>query len=84
MILHDNICYNNDPIIKLKHITIQWGFSPVIHGIHPAMSPICAMITATQVCRRTVDLPPMLGPVTIRIPADGFERFMGSVQGSVQ
>ena len=27
------------------------------------------MITATQVCRKTVDLPPMLGPVTIKIPA---------------
>mmetsp|Transcript_50875 Transcript_50875/g.149932 ORF Transcript_50875/g.149932 Transcript_50875/m.149932 type:complete len:302 (-) Transcript_50875:1489-2394(-) len=30
--------------------------------------PSCAMITATQVWRSTVDLPPMFGPVTTRTP----------------
>lgn len=52
-----------EPIrVKMRSI----GFSR--HDVALTRMPSCAMTTAMQVCRNTVDFPPMFGPVTTRTP----------------
>mmetsp|Transcript_47709 Transcript_47709/g.137376 ORF Transcript_47709/g.137376 Transcript_47709/m.137376 type:complete len:248 (+) Transcript_47709:646-1389(+) len=60
-VLLPSMIVSYDPIrVKTRSIGLKRHFSAFTR------QPSCAMMTAMQVCRSTVDLPPMLGPVTTR------------------